>query len=616
MKILFSSNWSKMNTGFGKNAREILTRLYKAGHEIIEYAACNIKDGSPELNALPWKIRGVYPSDLSKISHLTSNENSMIAVAHGHFMIDQVLKEEKPDVCIFVEDIWHIHGFFHKPWWNKIPCIVWTPIDSLPIMPVFTEAQERLKYLWVKAEFAKRKLQDIGVQSKLFPCLIDQTKFYPLPAPERSLLRKQCGLEDVFVVGFVFRNQLRKLVTVLMEGYKIFLDKHKIKSKLLLHTNFSEPAGWNILGAAKELGIDRNDILTSYKCKNCRAAQIAPFAGNEINCSACGKEKGLLNVDINHGFTEQELNNVYNVMDCYVHPATSGGHEVPLEEAMLAGIPCATVDYTFGETYIRGGAYSLPFNTYRERESNFKKSSPTPEGIAEFLEQIYFNREGAEWQSDHQREWALDYFNPDKHAAGILEYIENLPKSTYDFEFTDLKNPDYPPDYSISNNSDFVIDLYKGIFDLEVPATHPEVAEYVKQLDFSSREDVVKRLKAIAQEHNARQQKLSVDDFLVKSDKKRIIYVEPGALSECVAWLYSVAGLIKKYPLEEWDHYVACKPEFAHVFAHLKHLKNVLPYSPAFDQPFMLEGRGDWKGHFDVALQPYMNPNWIHNGLD
>mgnify|MGYP006322214437 CR=1 FL=1 len=102
-------------------------------------------------------------------------------------MIDQVLKEEKPDLCIFVEDIWHVHGFFHKPWWNKIPCIAWTPIDSLPIMPVFTEAQDKLKHLWVKAEFAKRELQDIGVQSKLFPCLIDQTNFTP-----SRLLKDRC----------------------------------------------------------------------------------------------------------------------------------------------------------------------------------------------------------------------------------------------------------------------------------------------------------------------------------------------------------------------------------------------------------------------------------------
>ena len=180
MKILFSSNFSRMNTGFGKNAREILTRLYKAGHEIIEYAACGLKDGSPELNALPWKVRGVFPADESKIAHLIGNEGAMNAVAHGHFMIDQVLKDEKPDVCIFVEDIWHIQGFFHKPWWNKIPCIVWTPIDSLPIMPVFTEAKEKLKHLWVKAEFAQRELEKLGVKSKLFPCLIDQSKFYEM----------------------------------------------------------------------------------------------------------------------------------------------------------------------------------------------------------------------------------------------------------------------------------------------------------------------------------------------------------------------------------------------------------------------------------------------------
>ena len=35
------------------------------------------------------------------------------------------------------------------------------------------------------------------------------------------------------------------------------------------------------------------------------------------------------------GVSEKELNEVYNLMDVYCHPFTSGGQEIPIQEAKL-----------------------------------------------------------------------------------------------------------------------------------------------------------------------------------------------------------------------------------------------------------------------------------------
>lgn len=606
-----------MKTGFGRNAREVLTRLHKAGYEIIEFAAGGIRDGSPESKAFPWKVRGVIPQNDAEFQHIVHDQNLVNKMAHGHFLIDRVIKEEKPDLFIGVEDIWHLSDFMFKPWFNKIPCILWTPIDSEPMLPIFPEQKSKFKNLWVKAEFAQEALGKLGVESKVVPCLIDPTPFKPIPDADKQAIKKSLGLEDTFIVGFLFRNQVRKLVVTLMEEFKEFQMKYPdSKAKLLLHTNFSEPGGWNIPLAAKELGIDMADILTTYVCRKCRKAQVIPFHGQELTCGGCKTEKALVNIGIDCGVTEDELNIVYNLMDCYAHPVTSGGHEVPVQEAMLAGVPCGTVNYAFGETYVNGGAFAFNSAFYREHTSHFKKSQPLPGEILRFIEDVYNNRDLYKQKGLEQRAWALDYFDPDKHAKFIIEQIEALPPHNYDFDFYDTKDVDFPPDYSISDNSEFVIHLYSGIFGVEVDVNNPDVIKCCQALTYQPREHIVSELKKVAAAHNERQKPVSVADFIIKSDKKKVCFVEPGKLTECFVALSVLEGLKQKYPLTEWDHYVSCQQENMHVFAHCDWIKNILPFSPSFDQPFVLEGRAGWPGFFDVALQPYMTPNWIHNGLD
>ena len=53
--VVFHSNHSRIFTGFGKNAKNVLRYLYKTGkYNLIEFANTKAKD-APELNTLPWK---------------------------------------------------------------------------------------------------------------------------------------------------------------------------------------------------------------------------------------------------------------------------------------------------------------------------------------------------------------------------------------------------------------------------------------------------------------------------------------------------------------------------------------------------------------------------------
>ena len=101
-------------------------------------------------------------------------------------------------------------------------------------------------------------------------------------------MRNHFGIpEDMFIIGFVFRNQLRKSVPNLLEGYSIWKKNNPDKkSGLLLHTFFGE--GWNIPKLANEYGIDQKEILTTYICKSCNNYIVTSFSGHQIDCPFCG----------------------------------------------------------------------------------------------------------------------------------------------------------------------------------------------------------------------------------------------------------------------------------------------------------------------------------------
>ncbi|HAB26954.1 MAG TPA: hypothetical protein DCE27_03720, partial [Xanthomarina gelatinilytica] len=127
-----------------------------------------------------------------------------------------------------------------------------------------------------------------------------------------------------FIIGFVFRNQLRKSVPNLLEGYKLFLDKNPdSRAKLLFHTSWGE--GWDIPRLLKEKGIDSNNVLTTYYCKSCTEFEIKKFTQHKEDCRFCGAEKTQETTNVKHGVSEEQLNLIYNLMDTYCHPFTSGG---------------------------------------------------------------------------------------------------------------------------------------------------------------------------------------------------------------------------------------------------------------------------------------------------
>ena len=106
-KIVFHSNYHKLFTGFGKNAKNILKYLYKTGkYDLIEVANGKALN-DPELSKSPWKTIGSLPKPDKAIPPEERNvPEFQRRVGYGVYGIDEIIAEEKPDIYLGVEDVW------------------------------------------------------------------------------------------------------------------------------------------------------------------------------------------------------------------------------------------------------------------------------------------------------------------------------------------------------------------------------------------------------------------------------------------------------------------------------------------------------------------------------
>ena len=106
-------------------------------------------------------------------------------------------------------------------------------------------------------------------------------------------------------------------------------------------------------------------------------------------CQNCKSEKTVNTSNVSVGVQEEELCGLYNICDAYIHPATSGGFEMPVLEALFCGLPTATTNYAYGTNFtVNPEIFPLDFTLYREHGSQFDKAQVLPSSIVEFMDNI------------------------------------------------------------------------------------------------------------------------------------------------------------------------------------------------------------------------------------
>lgn len=476
-KILFQSNYHGQLTGFGKNTKNVLYYLAKTDqYELVELAN-GYRYSDPKLLQSPWKCVGGLPDDPRETENwIKSHPPDKIEWAkkrafYGDILIDQILESEKPDVYIYAEDVWASAQYAQKPWWNKFPCFVWTTLDSLPLLPDAINLAKTTPHYYVWADFARQELHKIGLKHvKTIHGSLKTSDFFPLESSKRLELRnsQNIGNKD-YVIGFVFRNQLRKSVAVLLDSVAQFKIKNpSTKTKILLVTNFSE--GWPILKLAQEYGVE-SDVVTPYVCHKCSKYHISEYTGETKECPNCSSKDSCKTVNIEKGLTESQLNEIYNIMDVYAHPFTSGGQEIPLQEAKLTELITLATNYSCGTDCCgeESGGLPISWHEYREFGSTFKKAATDSKDLCNQLDKVFkMSPEERKTMGKVARQYVLDNYSQEAVGKRLEEEINSSKRTNYWKSFKKYTlNSSFVPDSKLDNQN-WLLSLYHNMMGQEV----------------------------------------------------------------------------------------------------------------------------------------------------
>jgi glycosyltransferase involved in cell wall biosynthesis len=620
--VLIHSNFCKAFTGFGKNKKNILRYLYSTGKYNVVEAANGLQLNAPETNKVPWKCYGTLPP-MSKLQSMPQDQQR--AAGYGAEMIDEIIDKVKPDVYIGIEDIWAFNNFHTKSWWNKINCMVWTTLDSLPILNQAIEYAPKIKNYYVWASFAEKALKKIGYDHiKTLRGSLDIKNFFRLDDEKRKKIRENANIDqDAFVIGFVFRNQLRKSVPNLLDGFKKFKSSNPdVKAKLLLHTHWSE--GWDIPQFIKEKDLNASDILTTYCCSKCNSYLVSPFVGQEKNCKFCNSEKCVNTTNVQHGVSERQLNEIYNLMDVYCHPFTSGGQEIPIQEAKLTELITLVTDYSCGEDNCteESGGIPLKWHEYREPGTQFIKASTDSDSIAIEIENVYkmdpIKKKKIEKKS---RQWAIDNFSIETIGKQLEGIIDNMPEIDYDFDSKVIKfNEQHIPPNDLTNE-DLVIDLHKNILKEDIDQNSNSFKVWVGKLENQeiSKNELFNHFIRIAQKHNSKNDTIEFSSLFDSSDDgKRIAVVIPKSETDVFLINSLMKNLKTQYP--KYNIYIFTQEEYFQYIEDSPYVYKCLRYSEVLENIALLEGAGNHKGFFEMAFHPHTTTQksicYLHNGIN
>ena len=626
-KVLIQTDFSLAKTGFGRNARALLKYLYSTNKYDLVHYSCGMAYDHPEFKKTPWKSVGSLPNNQQELDQLNRDPNLARMASYGAHLVDKVVNDEKPDVYLAVQDIWGVDFAIEKSWFNKISSVIWTTLDSLPILQSAITNAPKIKNYWIWSNFATKAMHKLGYShvKTLHGCLEDKD-FYRLSDFERNQLRKKNNIpQDAFIIGFVFRNQLRKSVPNLLQGYALWKKQNpEIKNTyLLLHTHWGE--GWNIHKLAQEIGVNPQEILTTYVCKNCGEYEVKTFTGQDLNCKYCGAEKSQITTNVGLGVTETQLNEIYNFMDVYCHPFTSGGQEIPIQEAKLTELITLVTNYSCGEEMCEIEANSLPleWNEYREHGTEFIKASTYPESIAKQLNIVYKMQPHKRLEMGKKaREWTITNFGVKNIGKTLEEFIDSQPFvdwSKVNENPEDKKDP-YVQVPEIIDDADWLIFMYHNILKMKNIDRNDSGHQYwMSELSKGAkRQDIENYFRNVALKENEKNKQVKFEDLLDANDKGRVIYVIPESAGDVFLSTALFKSIKDRYP--EFSLYVATKPQYKDILDGNPYVHRWLEYNPIMDNLIWLEGNNQHNGYFDIAYLPYTctqrNLNYLHNGLD
>jgi len=366
LKILMCSEASFINSGFGKYAKQILSRWHKTNkYSIAEFASYGMVNDPRDKN-IDWiyYANAVRDNDPRYKEYMSRTDNQF-----GRWRFEKVLLDFKPDIVVDVRDFWMsgyqtlspLRPYFHH--------ILMPTVDSAPQqeewVDVFLSTDAIFTYSDWGAQILKQQTND---KIKYIATTSPGVDLDIFNIKDKNSCRQILGIDnDVFIVGSVMRNQKRKLIPELLASFKKILsifekEKRSDKIFLYLHTTYPD-MGWDIPELLNDHQVS-NNVLFTYLCKNCSNIESCVYSGPQKVCSKCFNKSSQF-PSVSQGVTDEQLSIIYNTFDLYVQYAICEGFGMPQVEAAACGIPIATVEYSAMVDIIsKLEAYPIKIKTY------------------------------------------------------------------------------------------------------------------------------------------------------------------------------------------------------------------------------------------------------------
>lgn len=432
-RILFVNEWHQLSSGYATYGRELLTRLHAMGkYELFEFAQY-ADPADPAISQAPWKVYGNMPAGY-KFGQANEQEKELYENLGelGSWRFEQVALDCQPDIVFSFEDWWYFAYQETSPFRHLYNWMIQPAVDAAPQLEAWISTFINADKVATYTDFGLKTLEDEGgglikLAGTNAPG-VDLDTFKPVLNKKEH--KRKVGLEDKFVVGFLSRNQPRKLFPNLIYAFGEFIKQNPQLAEttvLYLHTGFPDIA-YDIPRHLKKAGVT-NKVYFTYKCRACNFVQPQTYKDVRCNCPNCGQmEMFLPNVQM---FVDRNtLASIYNLFDIYVQYANSEGIGLGLIEAPACGVPVMAVDYSgMGDVLKKVNGIPIRVNGFVcEHATDCLRAYPDNQDFIDKLVKFINLPESIRAKRRMEtRELCVKYYDSDKNAAKWAAEFDKFP---------------------------------------------------------------------------------------------------------------------------------------------------------------------------------------------
>lgn len=385
MKVLFCGEASFLKSGYAIYGKNLISRIHATeGFEVAEFANyASSKDA--RIYSVPWKLYCNMPENDDE--HLLYAQNP--TNAFGAWKFERVCLDFKPDIVISYLDSWMMRHQLESPF-RPFYKLIWMPaVDASPQNTSWLNMYSQLDAAFGYTDWA---VDILNTQGGGLINTIESAHYCAEPAFQPVLDKAQhknnIGLDNTKIIGFVSRNQRRKLFPDLFAAFRSYIDKYEqYNTMLYCHTTYPD-GGWNLPQLLKDYGLS-NKVLFTYVCRGCGEIKPSVFHDAGVVCEKCGKVRVIANLDVH--IPAEALSQIMNCFDLYVHYGNSEAWGMAQIEAAACGVPVMAIDYAgMGDIVHKLGGIPLkPKGFSKEIETGCMRAIPDNDELVEKLHSFF-----------------------------------------------------------------------------------------------------------------------------------------------------------------------------------------------------------------------------------